>query len=110
MSCVLKESFTYFVLNRSKYSLCLIHNPFQEIPKCSCQCSKSELIESDSDSALKLVEYCSGSAKWHFANIMPADCEVANMVMKVFGRTTNVPTMVTNIDTFNVQACSLVMK
>lgn len=44
----------------------------------------SELIKSDSDGALKLVEYCNGSVKWHFANIMPADCEVTNMIMKGF--------------------------
>lgn len=52
--------------------------------KVCCRCSKSELINSDSDSALKLVEYCNGSVKWHFANVIPADCEVANMVRKVF--------------------------
>lgn len=62
----------------------------------SCRRSKSELIKSDSDRALKLVEYCNGSVKWHFANIMPAFSEVVNVVMKVFGRKTNVTAVVTN--------------
>lgn len=44
----------------------------------------SELIKRDCDVTPKLAEYCNGSVKWHFANIMPADCEVTSMVMKIF--------------------------
>lgn len=76
-----------------------------------CHCSKSEFIKSDSHSALKLGEYCNGCVKWHFANIMPADSEVTNMVVMVFGRTTNETLVVTNIQTaVNIQVCSLVNK
>ena len=76
-----------------------------------CHCSESEFIKSGSHSALKLGEYCNGSVKWHFANIMPADSEVTNMVVTVFGRTTNEMSVVTNTQTaVNIQLCSLVNK
>lgn len=48
---------------------------------CCLMCSQSELIKRDSSSTLELVEYCNGFVKWHFACILPADCEAVNMHM-----------------------------
>lgn len=44
-------------------------------------CSQSELIKRDSSSTRELVEYCNGFVKWHFACILPADCEAVDMHM-----------------------------